>query len=55
MPRSDASYGWTCRSGERPGIVIIKNYLDDRVRLFRDALVFPGFEELLKLGAVVAD
>jgi hypothetical protein len=31
-----------------------EEYLDDRVRLFRDALVLPGFTELLELGVIVA-
>ena len=44
---------WTCRSGEILGFVIMRIYLDDLVRLPRDAPIFPGFKELLKLGAVV--
>jgi hypothetical protein len=36
------------------GFMIMRNYLDDRVCLPRDAPVFPGFKKLLKLGAVVA-
>jgi len=42
------------RSGERHRFIIMRNYLDDRVRLPRDAPIFPGFKKLLKLGAVVA-
>jgi hypothetical protein len=45
---------WNCRSGERLGFTIMRDYLDDLVRLLRDAPVFPGFKELLKLGAVMA-
>ena len=34
--------------------MIMRNYLDDLIRLPRDTPVFSGFKELLKLGAVVA-
>ena len=34
--------------------MMMGNYLDDLVRLLRDAPVFPGLKELLKLGSVVA-
>jgi hypothetical protein len=54
MPLSDAFYGGPVGQWERPSFMIMRNYLDDLVRLPRDAPVFPGFKELLKLGAIVA-
>jgi hypothetical protein len=41
------------RSGERPGFVTMKIYLDDLVRHFRNAPVIPGLKELLELGTIV--
>jgi hypothetical protein len=53
MALSDARYGGP--PGQvRPSFMIIRDHLDELVGLFRDAPVFPGFKELLELGAVVA-